>query len=62
MKENEAKYLLVLPESMLHRVRELSLLRKKEKAENRTQKAILLEALMVGLESLYPQPTIRSSD
>lgn len=51
---NTTSYLLYLPNEVLNKVRTLSAKRKAEKANNRTQKDILIEMIEIGLMMTEP--------
>jgi hypothetical protein len=52
--QEQTRYSLDMPNPLLNRVRDLSLQRKKENKANKTQRAILLELIELGLSMLEP--------
>jgi hypothetical protein len=59
------RFSLDMPNPLLNKVRDLSLQRKKDKRPNKSQKAIILELLEIGLLMLEPangiQPTTEAT-
>lgn len=52
--QEQTRYSLDMPNPLLNRVRDISLQRKKENQANKTQRAILLELIELGLSMLEP--------